>query len=194
MAENLQDMVFAGVSDGAVLAATGKGWEGWFAILDAANATAMTHKDIAVYLSREQQVPDWWCQMVTVGYEQARGLREKHQMTDGYKISRSRTLNVPPKVAYAAWVEEGRRALWLPHPIEIRKQTPYKSLRVTWGEDETYLNVSFYEKGGKGGKGDEKTQVVVEHTRLSDAEDAETRKAFWTTTLEKLEIALGEGV
>ncbi len=178
MAENTQ--IYAGVGNDAVLAATGKGWEGWFEILDAANATTMTHKEIAIYLSQEQKVPDWWCQMVTVGYEQARGMREKHQMTDGYKISRSRTLNVPPKVAYEYWIEAGRRAQWLAHPIEIRKQTPEKSLRVTWSDDQTHLNVSFYEKG------DDKTQVVVEHTKLTDAEDAKNRKAFWSQTLENL--------
>lgn len=186
MAENSQN--YAGVSDEAVLAATGKNWASWLVVLDAANATALSHKEIAVYLSQEQSVSDWWCQMVTVGYEQARGMREKHQMTDGYKISRSRTLNVPLKVAYAAWVEEGRRAQWLSHPIEIRKQTPFKSLRVTWGEDQTHLTVSFYEKG------DDKTQVVVEHSKLSNVEDAETHKAFWTTTLEKLETALEKGI
>jgi hypothetical protein len=187
MTEELQS-TYAGVSSKAVLAATDKNWESWFAVLDAANAITMSHKDIAIYLSREQHVGDWWCQMITVGYEQARGLREKHQMTDGYKISRSRPLNVPPKVAYEYWIETGRRTRWLPHPIEIRKQTPLKSLRVTWVEDQTYLNVSFYEKGA------EKTQVVVEHTKLTDAEDAETRKAFWTTALEKLENRLKETI
>lgn len=178
---------YAGVGNDAVRAATGKDWAEWFAVLDAANAAAMTHKDIALYLSREQGVSDWWCQMLTVGYEQARGMREKHQMTSGYKISRSRTLNVPPQVAYEYWVEAGRRAQWLPHPIEIRKQTPYKTLRATWGDDQTHLNVTFYEKGER------KTQVVVEHTHLTGAEDAETRKAFWTATLAKLESTLGEG-
>lgn len=184
MAEDSQ--TYAGVGNDAVQTATGKDWQGWFTVLDAANATAMTHKDIASYLSREQHVSDWWCQMITVGYEQARGMREKHQMPDGYKVSRSRTINVPPKVAFAAWVEEGRRAQWLLHPLEIRKQTPFKTLRATWTEDQTHLNVTFYEKGA------EKTQVVVEHTKLTDAEDAETRKAFWTTALEHLENVLGQ--
>lgn len=187
MAKNSQN-ISAEASEEAVLAATGKGWEDWFAILDTDEATSMTHKDIALHLFQKfPHVSGWWCQSITVGYERARGMREKHQMTDGYKISRSRTLDVPPKVAYAAWVEEGRRALWLAHPIEIRKQTPDKSLRVTWLEDQTHLTVNLYEKG------EGKTQVVVEHTKLSDAEDAEVRKAFWTESLESLANTL-EGV
>ena len=40
------------------------------------------HRQIAEYVS-SQGTPDWWSQMVTVGYERIRGLREKGQRRDG---------------------------------------------------------------------------------------------------------------
>lgn len=65
-------------SDAAVAAKTGKSWAQWFAVLDAAGANKMSHKEIVAYLRDNHDIGSWWQQMVTVGYEQARGLREKH--------------------------------------------------------------------------------------------------------------------
>src|ERR1700752_4374658 len=70
---------YAGVGSDAVLRATGKAWDEWLKLLDRAGAKKMPHKDIALMLSRQFKVPDWWSQMVTVGYEQARGLRKAYQ-------------------------------------------------------------------------------------------------------------------
>src|SRR5215469_1117257 len=64
-------------SDEAVKAKTGKVWAEWFKILDKAGAKKMPHKEIALYLYEKQKLPAWWCQMVAVGYEQERGLRQK---------------------------------------------------------------------------------------------------------------------
>ena len=33
----------------------------------------MAHREITAWLSKAQKLPDWWAQMVTVGYERARG-------------------------------------------------------------------------------------------------------------------------
>ncbi len=100
--------ILAGVSSAAVQRATGKTWAEWLAILDAVGARQMAHPDIALYLSREQGVPDWWCQMVTVGYEQARGLRAVHQKTDGFTANASKTIGVPVARLFAAWTDDGQ--------------------------------------------------------------------------------------
>lgn len=65
----------AGVRTEAVLKATGRAWDEWLRVLDRAGARRMPHQEIAALLARKFAVPGWWCQMVTVGYEQARGLR-----------------------------------------------------------------------------------------------------------------------
>jgi hypothetical protein len=38
----------------------------------------MPHKQIAEYLYEKHGLSGWWSQVVTVVYEQERGLREKH--------------------------------------------------------------------------------------------------------------------
>ncbi|MGY0005748.1 hypothetical protein ACW0Q9_17820, partial [Micromonospora sp. I033] len=74
---------------------TGHDWDGWFARLDAWGATARTHTEIARWLVTEHEVPGWWAQTVTVGYEQARGLRAPGQRRGGgFEATVSRTLAV----------------------------------------------------------------------------------------------------
>jgi hypothetical protein len=82
-------------SDEALARNTGRPWGEWFAILDAWRATEKTHTEIARHLSEEHGVPGWWAQTVTVGYEQARGLCEKHQRPEGFSVGVSKTVGVP---------------------------------------------------------------------------------------------------
>ena len=154
----------AGIGDAAVESKTGKTWQEWFAILDEAEAQSMSHAETARYLNETQGVPPWWSQMVTVGYEQARGIREKHQAPGGYQVSASKTIGVPVAAVYRAWADDRTRDRWLPgEAIRIRKASANKSLRVTWSDGETSLDVNFYDKGGA------KSQVVVQHSKLSDS-------------------------
>ena len=115
-------------SDEAVKAKTGKVWAEWFRILDKAGAKKLPHKEIVAYLHDKQKVPAWWCQMVAVGYEHERGIRQKFQKCDGeFSASGSRTLTVSLAKAYAAWTDEKLRQRWLPGAkIEITTATPGK--------------------------------------------------------------------
>ncbi|MEE3921840.1 hypothetical protein V2I01_36860 [Micromonospora sp. BRA006-A] len=58
---------------------TGQDWAGWFDRLDAWGAVDRTHTEIARWLVDTHGMPGWWAQTVTVGYEQARGLRAPGQ-------------------------------------------------------------------------------------------------------------------
>jgi hypothetical protein len=72
--------------DEAVLRKTGRKWQQWFTVLDSVGAAKMPHKQIAEYLYEKHGLSGWWSQVVTVVYEQERGLREKHQISDGFGI------------------------------------------------------------------------------------------------------------
>lgn len=98
------------VSDKAVKAKTGKTWPVWFAILDKWGAKKKPHREIAKYLREKQKMPSWWCQMVTVGYERARGLRAVHQTAEGFSAQRSKTFTVPLSRLYAAWKDAAGRS------------------------------------------------------------------------------------
>ncbi len=171
----------AGISDEAVRAKTGKGWQEWFKVLDKAGARKMNHTNIATYLYDKQRVPGWWCQMVTVGYEQARGLRVAHQKPTGFEIGRSKTLTTPLGAAYRAWSDEKLRARWLGESgVVIRKATPNKSMRITWADGETSVAVYFTPKGK------DKCVVTVQHSKLASATQAERMKAYWAGRLDRL--------
>ena len=48
------------LSDAAVEAKTGKPWQEWFGVLDAAGARQMDHQSIAAHLYKHLGVPGWW--------------------------------------------------------------------------------------------------------------------------------------
>ena len=172
------------MSDEVVESRTGKTWSRWFKHLDAAGAKKMTHQEIAAHLSEKHGVRPWWTQMVAVTYEQARGLREKHEKPQGFEISVSRTIDAPVGKAFKAWTVEKTRKQWLPATFEICKATTNKSLRITWEDGNTSLAVAFLPKGAG------KSQVVAQHGKLPDAKAAAKMKKFWAEALERLKALL----
>src|SRR5262245_50950975 len=147
MKKTAESRPIARIGDEAVRAKTGKTWDEWIAILDAAGARDWDHKRIVAFVREEHGVGPWWQQMVTVGYEQASGRREKHQTAKGYTINRSKTIAAPAEKVFAAWKDTRTRKRWLPEAITIRTATPGKSLRITWGDGLTNLDVNLYSKG-----------------------------------------------
>src|SRR6185503_18102099 len=118
--------------------------------------------------------------MITVTYEQARGLRAPHEKPGGYEISVSRTIAAPVSTVYKAWLDEKTRARWLAEPgasatgpVTIRKATANKSLRLNWIDGKTIVAVAFLPKGTG------KSQVVAQHGKLPDAKSAARMKKFW---------------
>ena len=173
------------MSDAAVKAKTGKTWKEWFALLDKAGARKMSHKDIARYLSETEEVGPWWCQMVTVTYEQQNGLRKLHEKPEGFQISVSRTVNAPLQNLFKAFASTKQRDEWLGEDdLQVRKATPNKSMRVTWKDKRTSLEINFYPKAA------DKSQVVVQHSKLGNATTAARMKTYWGKALDRLRATL----
>ena len=164
------------VGDEALKKRTGKTWAQWFAVLDKAGAKKMTHKEIVAWLGDHSEMGGWWQQMVAVGYEQARGLRQKHEKPSGFDISKSRTLEVPVERAYDAFAEARLRSRWLREKVGVRTSHRDKSIRFTWS-DGTLVEARFYPKGA------DRTQVTVQHMKLADAKAAERMKGWWAESL-----------
>ena len=157
----------AGIGEDAVRKATGKDWSEWFALLDKAGANKLNHQEIVAVVHRQFGVGSWWQQMVTVAYEQARGLRDKHQKPDGYEISGSKTIAVPLAELFNAWQEPKQRRRWLADAgFILRKATRNKSLRLTWVDGKTTVAVNFYAKSGN------KSQVSLNHGKLANTTQA----------------------
>lgn len=157
---------------------TGRTWPEWFVILDHWGAAERPHAEIARYLNEEHGVPGWWAQTVTVGYEQARGLRAKYQRPDGYSISASKTIGVPVERLFDA-------VLRLPG-LRLRTSQPHRSARFDWEDGRTRVNVGFTTKG------ESRSTVGIAHERLTDADEAAQMKEMWRQRLVELKRVLEE--
>ena len=177
---------YAGLGNEAVKAKTGRDWAQWCTMLDKTGCKKMTHKEIVACVS-EHGVGPWWQQMVTVGYEQARGLRVKHQTAAGYSVSASRVMSLSAADAFKAFKDEKRRSKWLPDAkFVVRKATAAKSLRITWSKDNTNVEVMLYPKGPG------KSQISVQHSKLPDARTAAKMKSYWGKALDRLKSMIAD--
>lgn len=173
------------MSDEAVQAKTGKPWKEWFKILDKAGAKKMNHKEIVAYLNQKHHVGPWWQQMVTVTYEQARGLREKYETATGYSMSASKTFPVALAKLYKTCSDSRLRAKWVSEKnIVIRKMTPEKSIRLTWKDGKSVVEWRFYAKT------ESKSQLAIEQNKLPDAKAVAKMKAYWTAAIDRLQNVL----
>jgi hypothetical protein len=185
MANKTNDAKSPRMSDIAVKAKTGNNWKDWFIVLDKAGARKMNHQEIVKHISAQHEVGPWWQQMVAVTYEQARGLREKHQKPDGYQISVSRTVHAPLAKLYKSFANAKSRSSWLPeNGLVVRKAMTGKSMRVTWNDNKTSLEINFYLKDA------DKSQVVVQHSKLPDAKSSARMKNYWGKALDRLRTSL----
>jgi len=175
----------AGMSDARVKQATGCPWDRWVFVLDKAGAYEWTHREIVDHARKKYKTPDWWAQMVVVGYERIKGLRAIGQRRGGsYEATKSRVFPVPVAKLYAAFTIARNRNRWLPGVTwTVRTATRDKSMRITW-PDGTSVEAGFYAKGAA------KSSVAIAHVKLKDKADADARKAFWTERFSQLERIL----
>ena len=169
----------AGMSDATISKRTGRTWAEWVRVLDAVRAAEKPHREIAAYVS-SLGTPDWWTQMVTVGYERIRGLRDRGQRRGGgYEATKSRTFAVPVETLFDALHNARTRRRWLPVKIAVRSATPPKRMRIEW-DDKTQVQVGFLAKGPA------KSAIAVQHERLPDKSSIAAMKTKWTEYFDRL--------
>lgn len=174
------------ISNEAVLKATGKSWNQWFHELDEAGASAWPHKQIAKHVNEGYLATFWWAQSIAVAYENARGLREKHEMPDGYQIQREKRMAASVAKTWQAWTDPNQRKKWLPESAAatIRQVREDKhTIRLDWPDGSRVL-------AGVRPLGDSRSVCGVQQSKLPDAAAAETAKAFWADRLTQLKQIL----
>ena len=173
----------AGTSDASVRKATGRDWTQWVRLLDAESAAEKPHREIARYLS-SIGIPSWWSQMVTVGYERIHGLRDRgQQRSGGYDATKSRTFAVPVAKLFDAFAKPRVRAKWLPG-VKVRTSKPNKTMRLEM-KDGTRVAIGFLPKGEK------KSAVAIQHSKLADKSTAAEMKRWWGQRFDALGELLG---
>lgn len=165
----------AGVSKDTVRRRTGRDWQEWITALDAASAHTRTHAEIARLLEGAYGLESWWAQTVTVGYEQAKGLRTVNQKADGFATSVSRTSELPAVEVYARWVA-GKWQNLAPGATISTKTAP-KSVRIRMA-DGSRVAVSLSSRPNG------KTAIQVQHEKLSSAEELEPSRRLWRAVID----------
>jgi hypothetical protein len=172
------------MSEASVKAKTGRGWSSWFDALDKAGAAKLNHTQIAQHISDEYGIPGWWCQAVTVEYELARGLRVRHQKSDGYSVGISKTVAASLAKLYEATANSAKRKKWFPKgEFELSSQTQDKYFRGSWN-DSARIEIGFYAKG------ENKAQIAIQVNRLAKKSEVESQRELWQAAVAKLDTML----
>jgi hypothetical protein len=166
--------------------ATGRDRDEWFAVLDAWGAVGRPYREIADWLMAEHKLSSWWAQKLIVEYEQSRGLRPPGVRRDGtFTVGASKTVAVPVKRLFQAFVDAKLRKRWLPGAVMRKRASEAgRTARFDWEDGPTRVNVDFIAKGKA------KSQVGLTHERLPDARAAEKTKAYWRERLAALKTLL----
>jgi hypothetical protein len=172
-------------SDEAMERATGRVHADWFALLDTWGGTDRTHTQIARWLHEEHGVPGWWSQNVTVDYERARGMRAPHELTSGFSVSVSKTVDVEAERALAAFTSSTQRKRWLTGPtMRPRPTQAANTARFDWSDPTAIVVVTILPKSPT------KSTINVTTEKLPDGESVERLRVAWRTWLGQLKVLL----
>lgn len=167
------------INDEAVKKSTGKIWKEWYSVLNKAGAKKMEHKEVAKLLYEKHELSGWWSQMVTVQYEQDVKGRKKQEYTESYQISKSKTLQFSASKIFSVIQHLALRKSWFKNPdFAITKSTKNKSVRRKWVDGKTNIEFRIYPKDKI------KTQLVIQHSKISSEKEAEKLKKYWGRNLD----------
>ncbi|MGH9048344.1 MAG: hypothetical protein ACRDY4_01285 [Acidimicrobiia bacterium] len=173
-------------SDERIRERTGRGWEEWFDLLDSWAAESMGHTELARRVAEQLGIHalGWDAQAIATSFERARGKRAVGERIggDGFVASASKTMAAGADQVFGAFIDPSRRVGWLPDAVlsERTVSKPKKTARFDVGDGTSRLLVTVEAKGPA------KSTVVVEHSRLADADEREARKVYWRDALATL--------
>ena len=174
-----------GWSDETIVKGTGRDWAHWLTLLDDWGAMTRTHTEIARWLTATQDIPGWWAQTVTVGYERARGRRAVNQTTRGFEVSVSKTIRAPLATVWEQVTDPERRSAWV-DPDVLAPTTARDGVvaRFTIVGTRAAVELTFEPKA------DDRTTVTAAVRKLEDGEDVERQRIVWRERLRRLDAAV----
>lgn len=174
------------MSDEAIRANTGRGWDEWCDVIEAFDGHTDGHSAVVEHLlATHEDLTGWWAQGIAVSWERITGRRLPFQQHDGlFGVSRTRTVTVEADVLREMLLDpDGRDALFPDMPVELRSRPTSKNLRLAM--EEGTAEVAMVAKDGG------RTAVTVAHTRLPDHTVVPAWQDYWVGWLEALEQAAG---
>ena len=177
------------VGDELIRAATGRSREEWYALLDDAGAQGWEHPRIARWLGGEHDVDGWWAQSVTVGYEQARGMRLPGQNSRGhFEAGATKTITATAQDVWPHLADDDLRSEWLDDDWPLVGTTEPRSVRFEAG-DGSRVTVLLEPLAARA-DGRDRVRVAVQHARLPGEDAVMETKQFWRDCLARLASAV----
>jgi len=188
-------------------AATGRGWEEWYRVLDESGGPAPGRRAITERLAKEFGLAPWWAQTVAVEYERARALHEKDGRPKGYAICVTKTIAAPAERVFDAfgdpavmsgWLGAGARAAFEEGGAfatsdgnrgRYTKVSRPRTLRFVWEDDDPAAVSTVELKLTPNGA---KTGLVLNHERIQSRAHADGLRAAWGGAIEKLKRMVEE--
>lgn len=165
-------------SEAAVIKATAKSWDEWFALLEQDKASQLSHKDIALSLVNKYGTSEWWAQSITVEYERFIGRREVGQSCEGdFQAGASKTVSGTIDTVLNAWgdftadAKEVNKTAYAEAPT-ISKTEKWRYWRVLLTDD-SKVNINITQKAQG------KVHISVNHEKLTNSTAVDDWKMFW---------------
>jgi uncharacterized protein YndB with AHSA1/START domain len=190
------------VSNESAEAETGTSLSEWFTRLDGEGGLERGRKHLATHLLSLQNVDEWWATTIVVEYERARGAVEKDGRPKGYSICSTKTIAAPVVAVYDAWRYAKRLSAWkgAESTVDLREGGTFanaagdrgtflrvrdgKDLRFSWDHASfatgSLVDVLFADKGQS------KSGVTLNHSRIQSRRDADDLRAGWAVALAAL--------
>lgn len=197
------------LTEDAIRAQTGRGWEEWFAALDRFGAPAKGRRAAHDFLISESLTDPWWATTLVVEHERARGAVMKDGRPQGYSICVTKSIAAPVSRVFAAFADPEQMSRWFGggtrHDFQVggafsnddgnsgefKKIREDKDLRFTWrsapGEPESAVEVLFQAKG------EAKCGIVVNHERIASRGEADGLREAWGSALQAMKAQLENG-
>lgn len=161
--------------------ATDQSWTEWMTWLNKIGAGNLTHTEIArlVHERLDGQVesPGWWAQSITVAYEQASGRRAPGQRSDGsFEVSVSKTKEGSREAVFADMQDmliELKECTGVQITAVKTSITPVRSYWKASLIDGSRVVLSIEQKT------ENKTLIVITHTKLQTVKATEEWRAYW---------------
>lgn len=171
------------VSDDAVRAATGRGWNEWCDLIEASPVGEADHPAIATHVADHHDLDGWWAQSVTVGFERITGRRLPYQQPDGtFTANRSATVTTDPDALRAMLLDpDGRADLFPDQTTDLRSRPGSKNVRI--GLDAGVAEISLAPRD------DGRVRITIQHQRLPSFDEVEPTKQWWGAWLTAIDAA-----
>ena len=199
------------VSSEAVEKATGRSWDKWIAFIDKNGGAELDHKAIVKLLGAKGKIESgWWQQMVTVGYEHAKGRRETGETADaGYQVGVQMALPlgrdalwelVTSPAGVRTWLGSARGLVFEPGVSfktsdggngEIRTAKPGQRLRLSWKPKGRKTATTLQMTLSCPRNTRSRTTLRFHHEKLASVAERERMRKHWKMVLEELATISG---